>query len=319
MNIPKSYEALAADLASEKILSKTLLSQKDAYMMLADKGGLDLSESKAREAALRALSVTGIMLDVVPGEDGMGEEIYAKSVADVEALLNKQCEDIEALQDREAALREEIEMAKQVQEATDAIVTMVDGQRDHWIEKCGLLKQRLTVAERRESEAREELLDLSRKLDVFYSRSHGIKNLSAIEDANDKSKALQQRLTVSEQRAADLKKLLCDVINEAPTGFAALKVDIANRVNDALKPDDHPQCEECKGWGYHENHHEGGGTECGECGGAGKATVSVVMPEPYSLAMFQMISGFESVTPEQFDLVWSACREEVSRLNGIKP
>lgn len=99
MTIPKSYEALAADLASEKILSKTLLGQKEAYMMLADKGGLDLSESKAREAALR----------------------------------------------------EEIEMAKQVQEATDAIVTMVDGQRDHWIEKCGLLKQRLTVAERRES------------------------------------------------------------------------------------------------------------------------------------------------------------------------
>lgn len=53
MNIPKSYEALAADLASEKILSKTLLGQKEAYMKLADKVGLDLSESKAREAALR--------------------------------------------------------------------------------------------------------------------------------------------------------------------------------------------------------------------------------------------------------------------------
>lgn len=36
---------------------------------------------------------------------------------------------------------------------------------------------------------------------------------------------------------------------------------------------DHTQCEECKGWGYHENHHEGGGTKCGECGGSGKATV----------------------------------------------
>lgn len=35
---------------------------------------------------------------------------------------------------------------------------------------------------------------------------------------------------------------------------------------------DHTQCEECKGWGYHENHYEGGGTECGECGGSGKAT-----------------------------------------------
>ena len=173
MNIPKSYEALAADLASEKILSKTLLSQKEAYMMLADKGGLDLSESKAREAALR----------------------------------------------------EEIEMAKQVQEATDAIVTMVDGQRDHWIEKCGLLKQRLTVAERRESEAREELLDLSRKLDVFYSRSHGIKNLSAIEDANDKSKALQQRLTVAEQ-------LLSRALQ-----YGGMTPDWRDSVEEALKTD----------------------------------------------------------------------------------
>lgn len=36
---------------------------------------------------------------------------------------------------------------------------------------------------------------------------------------------------------------------------------------------DHTQCEECKCWGYHENHYEGGGTECGECGGSGKAPV----------------------------------------------
>ena len=141
MNIPKSYEALTADLASEKIISKTLQGQKEAYMMLADHLKLDLATWK-----------------------------------------QKACEAAE----REAALREEIEMAKQVQEATDAIVTMVDGQRDHWIEKCGLLKQRLTVAE---------------------------------------------------QREVELKRLLCDVINEAPTGFAALNVDLANRVNDALKPD----------------------------------------------------------------------------------
>ncbi|MBP3933436.1 MAG: hypothetical protein J6D44_06150 [Pseudomonas sp.] len=136
------------------------------------------------------------------------------------------------------------------------------------------------------------------------------------------------------------------------------------------KPADHPQCEECKGWGYHENHYEGGGTECGECGGSGKAPVeqfsadtvvcrryqleqhpgqnfyhydlepvygsvpvtvselitmvesapvAVVMPEPYGLAMFKMLSGFDSVTPEQFNLVWTACRKEVARLNGVKP
>lgn len=133
---------------------------------------------------------------------------------------------------------------------------------------------------------------------------------------------------------------------------------------------DHTQCEECKGWGYHENHHEGGGTECGECSGSGKAPVeqfsgdtvvcrryqleqspgqnfyhydlepvygsvpvtvselitlaesappAVVMPEPYGLAMFKMLSGFDSVTPEQFNLVWTACRKEVARLNGVKP
>lgn len=134
MTIPKSYEALAADLDSEKIISKTLLGQKEAYMKLADKGRLDLSESKAREAALR----------------------------------------------------EDLRLAKKLQTTTDAIVVMVDWQRDHWIEKCGLLKQRLTVAE---------------------------------------------------QRDVELKRLLCDVINEAPTGFAALNVDLANRVNDALKPE----------------------------------------------------------------------------------
>lgn len=92
MNIPKSYEALAADLASEKIISKTLQGQKESYMMLAD----------------------------------------------------------------------------------------------------------------------------GRKFDLD---------------------AIQQRLTVADQRDVELKRLLCDVINEAPTGFAALNVDLANRVNDALKPD----------------------------------------------------------------------------------
>lgn len=107
MTIPKSYEALSADLASEKILSKTLTGQKESYMMLADHLKLDLATWK-----------------------------------------QKACETAE----REAALREEIEMAKQVQETTDAIVTMMDGQRDHWIEKCGLLKQRLTVAGQRVGE-----------------------------------------------------------------------------------------------------------------------------------------------------------------------
>ena len=77
---------------------------------------------------------------------------------------------------------------------------------------------------------------------------------------------------------------------------------------------DQTQCEECKGWGYHENHHEGGGTECGECGGSGKATVAVVMPE-------RMYSDSLPSWAEEQKLVrgWNACLEEVARLNGVKP
>lgn len=140
MTIPKSYEALAADLASEKIISKTLLVQKEAYMKIADKGGLDLSESKAREAALR-----------------------------------------------------------------------------------------------------EELLELSRKLDVFYSRSHGIKNLSAIEEANDKVALLQQRLTVAEQREANLLGTLAGVYQSCLLAGTKETLALAQCIEsatekDALKP-----------------------------------------------------------------------------------
>lgn len=67
---------------------------------------------------------------------------------------------------------------------------------------------------------------------------------------------------------------------------------------------DHTQCEECKGWGYHENHHEGGGTECGECGGSGNATVAVVMPEREALR--DIIA--EAIGGDTYDCtrVWSA-------------
>ena len=48
MTIPKSYEALAADLASEKIISKTLQGQKESYMMLADGRKFDLDAIQQR-------------------------------------------------------------------------------------------------------------------------------------------------------------------------------------------------------------------------------------------------------------------------------
>ena len=94
MTIPKSYEALAADLASEKILSKTLLGQKEAYMMLADQCKVDLDEAMARNSALERKNAN-------------------------------QCETIREYQDIEAALLEELELQKnhfkiQLQGAKDA-------------------------------------------------------------------------------------------------------------------------------------------------------------------------------------------------------
>jgi len=200
MTIPKSYEALAADLASEKILSKTFLGQKENFMKLYDAQRFELRECNAREAALR-----------------------------------------------------------------------------------------------------EELDIATRHLDRM---------IEAHDDA-------QQRLTVAEQRAADLKKLLCDVINEAATGFAALKVDLANRVNDALNPADHPQCEECKGWGYHENHYEGGGTECGECGGSGNAAVAevMVMPDRMKVEPFTTIDRGS----KNYKAGYNAAISDAIKLNGLKP
>lgn len=79
---------------------------------------------------------------------------------------------------------------------------------------------------------------------------------------------------------------------------------------------DHAQCEECKGWGYHENHHEGGGTECGECGGSGNATVAV-MPDVDELAqIIRKVDGSHTLVAGSLA---EAILEEVARLNGVKP
>lgn len=53
-----------------------------------------VAELKAENERLKALSVTSIMIAVVPG-DGSGHEVYAKSVADVEALLSRLSEKAE--------------------------------------------------------------------------------------------------------------------------------------------------------------------------------------------------------------------------------
>ena len=81
---------------------------------------------------------------------------------------------------------------------------------------------------------------------------------------------------------------------------------------------DQAQCEECKGWGYHENHHEGGGTECGECGGSGNATVAVavVMPERKTKADY---SGYIEQFQSEAVALYNEALDDVARLNGVKP
>lgn len=79
---------------------------------------------------------------------------------------------------------------------------------------------------------------------------------------------------------------------------------------------DHTQCEECKGWGYHENHYEGGGTECGECGGSGNATVAevMVMPERMKTEPFTTIDRGS----KNYKAGYNAAIAEVAKLNGLK-
>lgn len=97
------------------------------------------------------------------------------------------------------------------------------------------LQHRLTVAEQRESEAREELLELSGKLDVFYSRSHGIKNLSEIEKANDEAKNLKLKVREYEVLLNISKELLTTISRHGATTKPvdwcdSFKAEVAGRI-----------------------------------------------------------------------------------------
>lgn len=99
---------------------------------------------------------------------------YAVKVADFDRVTAE----------RDAAL-EDLRLAKQLQTTTDAIVVMVDGQRDHWIEKCHALQQRLTAADERDDEAIDLLrraraviegggwADLERDIAKFFKPAEG--------------------------------------------------------------------------------------------------------------------------------------------------
>lgn len=96
MDIPKSYEALAADLASEKIISKTLQGQKESYMMLADgrKFDLDAIQQRLTVAEQRAEHWRGVSSEATCRaaalNDWVGE--LEKALADVPRIYFEGCD-----------------------------------------------------------------------------------------------------------------------------------------------------------------------------------------------------------------------------------
>ena len=83
---------------------------------------IDNARQKLRKAveALVALSVTNIMLDVVPGEDGMGHEVFAKSVDDVTHKLSEMGERLEAL------VQERDDWKRAIMERRNSIAKVLD-------------------------------------------------------------------------------------------------------------------------------------------------------------------------------------------------
>lgn len=79
-------------------------------------------------AQLQALSVTRIMLDIVPG-DGDGHEVYAKSVAEVERKLGDLYEKLEATETERDGLKAQVEQLTQWQ----AISVDDLSEAEHWI------------------------------------------------------------------------------------------------------------------------------------------------------------------------------------------
>lgn len=68
----------------------------------------DRDAQRLRADTAEALSVTNILMDVIPGEDGMGEEIYAKSVAEVQLLIGNLYLDAETAGEKLAVAEQRI-------------------------------------------------------------------------------------------------------------------------------------------------------------------------------------------------------------------
>lgn len=74
---------------------------------------------------LRKLSVTRIILDITPGENGMGHEIHAKSVSEVESLISSLYERLEAA---------EAEIARRDAEAGEPVAWQFQSDGGKWLD-----------------------------------------------------------------------------------------------------------------------------------------------------------------------------------------
>lgn len=90
----------------------------------------DYDAALAREAALReeleatqALSVENLLVDIVPGLDGMGEEVYAKSVAETQLLISNLYLETEDLQQRLTVAEQFVKKMIDCSKGQDSIAT----------------------------------------------------------------------------------------------------------------------------------------------------------------------------------------------------
>lgn len=97
----------------------------------------DYDTLHATSQRLQALSVENIMLDIVPGFDGMGEEVYAKSVADVESKLSAMGDSLEFLEGQSVQLTAENQRLEgEVARLHKLLGWMSSGVKEGWDEVC---------------------------------------------------------------------------------------------------------------------------------------------------------------------------------------
>lgn len=116
-----AMEALRQELTEAQRL-RDVFKQSDAAVRDILSSVREQAEALRQQvAALEALSVKHIMIAVVPGEDGMGEEVYAESVSDVVNTLSE----LDGHAEDAASLRAEVA-------ARDARIAELLAQVQYW-------------------------------------------------------------------------------------------------------------------------------------------------------------------------------------------